>query len=206
MVGTTWAINSPINSWVKVMIAKKGCLIERPRSTLNSEVKFFKLRPAHIMLIQVIRILITREAACQDKGKLICVEQPIERKQTNMAVLPRVHLHSRMVQLILANGWMACAMDMEHSSGRTVHAMKACGKMTKQTVKESLCTPMETSTRASGLTIRLKEPAPIRTPMVPTTKVSGSTINNMGKVQNLGLMALDMRASTKTERKKGKVG
>ena len=123
-----------------------------------------------------------------------------------MAVLLKDHTRSRMVQLILANGWKVCAMDMEHSSGRTVHAMKACGKTTKQTVKESLFTPMETSMRASGLTIRLKEQAPIHTLMAPTTKVSGSTINNMDRVSNLGQMALDMRASTKMERKKGKVG
>ena len=123
-----------------------------------------------------------------------------------MVVSPKDHTLLRTEQLILGNGSMECAMDMEHSCGQMVPATKECGKMIKQTVKESLFMLMVISMRVSGLTIKLKELALTHMQMELTTKVNGLTINNMDKELSHGLMVLGTKANMRMVKKKAKVG
>ena len=96
-------------------------------------------------------------------------------------------------------------MDMAPNSGQMVPDTRVCGAMIKPMAKENLYMPMETSTRASGSTIRQRELVPILTRTELTTKDNGRTTSNTDMEWSLGQTVLDMRASTKMERKRVKV-
>ena len=95
-------------------------------------------------------------------------------------------------------------MDMAPNFGQMVPDTRVCGATIKPMARENLYMPMETSTRASGSTIRQRELVPIRTRTELTTKDNGRTTSNTDMEWSLGQTVLDMRASTKMERKRVK--
>jgi hypothetical protein len=62
-----------------------------------------------------------------------------------------------MVQLIQVGGVMSKERGLETRYGLMVQGTRDTGKVTRQTVKGSLSTQMETSTMEIGLTIKLME-------------------------------------------------
>jgi len=68
---------------------------------------------------------------------------------------------------------MQCVMVKVLSFGLMVHVMRASGRTTKPTVKESLCTLMETCMKVNGSMTKLKVMELIRMQMERSMKEAG---------------------------------
>lgn len=95
-------------------------------------------------------------------------------------------------------------MVREPNSGQMDPLTKGPGQMIRQMGSANFIMLTEMSTKANGLMIRLmgKGYTPMRTAL--NTMETGSTISNMERVQNNGLMEQSMKANTAKARRMGK--
>lgn len=91
-------------------------------------------------------------------------------------------------------------MDMDNRSGKMDQNMMGNGRETKQTVKVLLSMPMVTSTKGSGLMIKLMDMEPTSMQMEPHTSESGSRINNTELVLKNGPTVPSTKVNTRTVR------
>jgi len=111
-------------------------------------------------------------------------------------------IHTKQAQSIRDSGWAVWGKVRVQWSGRTMHAMKASGFLTKLKAKENSIILMGTFLTVIGWGIKPTVAAPIQTSKERATRVSGKMINKMAKALRPGRKAPNMTGTMWCQRKR----